>query len=133
MRACHAGSGAEAVRGIDGAPWWGLRSELVLVKEPAEPVVPLQPQQVATPLRWRRFRERRSLLERAVRPVHVVVRHLLAQDSLEVLAGDDQQTVETVAPDRSHPALRVRLGLRRRDRRLNHSEALGAEHVVEAT
>jgi hypothetical protein len=48
--------------------------------------------------RLRRLRERRSLLERSVRPMLVVVLDVRAQDSLEVFAGDDQQPVETLAP-----------------------------------
>jgi hypothetical protein len=66
-----------------------LCGELVLVKQPAEPVAPPHPQRLASERR-RRLCEWRSLLEGAVRPVSVVVLDVLAQDSLEVLSGDDQ-------------------------------------------
>ena len=42
-----------------------------------------------------------------------------------------QDPVETLAPDAANPALRVRLRPRRRNRRLDHSDPLRAEDLVE--
>ena len=80
----------------------------------------------------RALAERRSLRERTVRPVRIVVLDVLAQDSLQVLARDDQQPVETLAANASQPPLGVRLRLWRRDRRQHHLHAVRPEDLVEA-
>src|SRR3954453_19209972 len=49
-----------------------------------------------------------------------------------MLAREDQDPVETLAPDAADPALRVRLRPRRRERRLDHSNTFRAEDFVEA-
>src|SRR5712691_10242433 len=46
-------------------------------------------------------------------------------------ARDDQDPIETLAPDAAHPALRVRLRPRRRDRRSDHPDPLRATETVE--
>lgn len=80
----------------------------------AEPVVPLD-------LAWRRAcrAERdgdclgRLQAEGAVRAVSVVVGHVLAQDSLELAAVNDQHPVEALPAEGSHPTLGVSVGERR--------------------
>src|SRR5438874_8114154 len=73
----------------------------------------------------------RLLLERAVRPMRVVVGDVLAQHSLEVGARDDQDAIKALAPDAPDPALRVRLRPWRRDRRPDHPDPFRAEDLVE--
>jgi hypothetical protein len=75
---------------------------VVLVEQTAE--------LVATPdlawwrrLGWRRFGERRTLVERAVRTVLVVVADVGAYGLLEVAAAEDQDPVEAFASQASHP------------------------------
>jgi hypothetical protein len=80
----------------------------------------------------RRLRERRTLIERAVRTVLVVMPDLGADDLLQVAAADDQEPVEAFAPQASYAPLRMRLCSWRLHRRADHADALRAEHVVEA-
>jgi len=80
----------------------------------------------------RRFCERRTLLERAVRAVLVVMPDVSAYDLLQMATADDQEPVETFAPQASHPALGVRLRPWRPHRRPNETDALGAEDLIEA-
>jgi len=54
-----------------------------------------------------------------------------ANDALEVAAADDQQPVEALPPQTADPALGVCSRLRRPHRRLDHTDALGAEDLVE--
>jgi hypothetical protein len=87
------------------------------VEQTAEPVVPTD-----TPLLVRRpdgpdLADRRLLVERAVWPMRVVVGDALAQNRLELPAGDDQHPVETLAPNAADPALGVRFRAWRSDRR----------------
>src|SRR5437868_9390895 len=64
--------------------------------------------------------------------MRVVVSDVLAQHPLQLLARDDQDPVQTLAPDTADPTLRVRLRPRRRQRRPDHPDTLGAEDLVEA-
>ena len=62
----------------------------------------------------------------------VVVAGTLTEDSLEVALAKDEQPIEALRPDRSHPSFRVSVGPWRSDGRLDHPDSLGAEHLVEA-
>jgi hypothetical protein len=77
-------------------------------------------------------RERWSLLKRAVWTVLVVMADVGAHDLLEVAAAEHQKAVEAFASQAAHPALRMCLRFRRLYRRPNHTNTLGAEHLVEA-
>jgi hypothetical protein len=63
--------------------------------------------------------------------VRVVVGDVLAQNSLELFARNDQNAVETFTPDAADPSLRARLRPRRGDRRLDQPESLRPEDLVE--
>jgi hypothetical protein len=67
-----------------------------------------------------------------VRPVSVVVLRIDVNYSFEVTAAEDQQPVEALAAEPFDAALGVRTRTRRPHRRLDHADALGAEHLVEA-
>src|SRR5262249_26991079 len=56
---------------------------------------------------------------------------VLAQHRREVSAAEDQQPVEAFAADATDPALCVRPRLWRPRRRLDHTDAFGAEDLVE--
>jgi hypothetical protein len=78
--------------------------------------------------RWRWLRTlRREELERAVRPLRVVVLDEDAQDAFEVAAVDDQQPVETFDADGSDEPLGDGVCLRRPHRRLDDSDAAAAK------
>jgi hypothetical protein len=70
------------------------------VDEAAEPVAATEPVECETFApgwladRWR-LSERRSLPERAVRPVLVVMLRIVVYDDFELAAAKDQQPVET--------------------------------------
>jgi hypothetical protein len=108
-----------------------LRGEFVLVKQTAESVVPTETPLVVKRLNEPHLRERRLLVERAVWPMRVVVDDVLAQDRLELPAGDDQDAVETFPPGAADPALRVRLRPWSRDRCPGDPESLRTEDLVE--
>jgi hypothetical protein len=78
-----------------------------------------------------RFCQRRTLLERAVRAVFVVMADVGAHDLLQLASADDQDSIETFAPQAAHPALGVRLRLGCSHRCPDDANALGAEHLVE--
>jgi len=60
-----------------------------------------------------RRRIRWPLIERSVRPVAVVVRHVLGKHGRQVPLADNQHPVGALAADGAHPALRERIGPRR--------------------
>jgi hypothetical protein len=66
-----------------------LRGEFVLVDQAAESVAPADATLVVVRGDGNRLEKRRSLLERAVRAMRVVVRDVLAQHPLQVLARDN--------------------------------------------
>jgi hypothetical protein len=74
----------------------------------------------------------RGELERVVRPVPVVVVGVHAQDALEMAPSEDQDPVEAVAADGSHPALSESVRVRRLHGRLDHFDPLRAKDLVEA-
>jgi hypothetical protein len=55
-----------------------------------------------------------------------------AEDALEVAAAEDQQPIEGLATQAFHPALGVRTRPWRPHRRRDHTDALGAQDLVEA-
>src|SRR5438034_1155209 len=78
-----------------------------------------------------RLEKRGSLLERAVRAMRVVVRDVVAQHPLQVLARDNQDPVQALTPDAADPALGVRLRPWRRDRSADYPDPLRTEDLVE--
>ena len=66
-----------------------------------------------------------------MRPVRVVVLGVDAQHPFEMTAADDQQPVEALPPQAPDPALGVRPRPRRPHRRLDDTDAVGTEHLVE--
>src|SRR5207248_2306600 len=63
--------------------------------------------------------------------VLVVVQGVGREDVLEVAAADDQEPVEALASDAADPALGVCPRLWRPHRRLDYTDAFGAEDLVE--
>ena len=70
-----------------------------------------------------RWCERRPLPERAVRPVLVVVRRIGGADAVEMSAAQDQQPVETLAPEAADPTLGMCPRLRCSDWSLDDTDA----------
>jgi hypothetical protein len=56
-----------------------------------------------------------------------------AQDTFEVAAADDQEPVETLRSDGADEPLRVRVRLRRSDRRADYRETFAVEDLVEGS
>src|SRR6266542_3758144 len=114
-----------------------LRGEFVFAQQSAEPVataeaIELQQLFARGWFVYRWLREGWLLVERAVLPVRVVVQRVDAEDMLEMTAADDQQPVEALAAHAADPALGVRSRPRRPHRRLDDTDAFGAENLVEA-
>src|SRR5262249_10837107 len=111
-----------------------LRGEPVLVYQPAEQVASAYPIKVDDVglclLAGRMLAERWPLSECPVRPVLVVVPGVGREDVLEVAAADDQDPVETLAPDAADPAFGVCPRLRCSHGRLDHADASRAEDLV---
>jgi hypothetical protein len=62
----------------------------------------------------------------------VVVSDVPPKHSLQMPASEDEHVAETFVAHGSHPAFCVGIGPGRSDRRLDHPDALGAQHLVEA-
>ena len=73
----------------------------------------------------------RSQVERAVRPLAVVVVGVDAKDVLEVASAEDQQPVQTLGTDGANEPFRDRVRLRRSHRCLDDPDAFAAEDLVE--
>jgi hypothetical protein len=73
----------------------------------------------------------RQEVERAMRPVPVVVAAVYVEHGLEVAAAEDEDPVETLGAERADPALGVGVRVRRLHGRADHPEALGVEDLVE--
>ena len=102
---------------------------LVLVDESAEQVATLAA--IGRTQRHRVAAMGREEVERAVRPVLVVVAAVDAEQVLEVAAAEGEDPVETLSAERADPALGVGVRVRRLDGRADHPEALGAKDLVE--
>jgi hypothetical protein len=103
------------------------------VEQPAESVASVDTPFVVIPGDGIRLDKGRLLLERAVRPMRVVVGDVLAQHCLEVGARNDQDPIKTLAPHAADPALRVRLRPWRRDRRPDDADPFRADHLIEGS
>src|SRR6266542_6761984 len=75
-------------------------------------------------------RLRRTQVERAVRPLAVVVLDVRAEDVLEVAAVEDQQPVQALGADGADEPLRDRVRLRRPRRRLDDPDTFAAKDLV---
>jgi hypothetical protein len=75
----------------------------------------------------------RGEVERAVRPVAVVVLDEDAKHALEVLSVDDEEPVETLGPGGADEALGDRIPLRRSNRRPDRLDPFATEDRVEVT
>src|SRR6266540_1518525 len=71
--------------------------------------------------------------EATVRPVRVVTQRVIPKGSFQVQSTQDQDVVEAFPACRSHPSLGERVRLWCSDRRLDDSDTLGAEDLVERT
>src|SRR5437879_5582120 len=66
-----------------------------------------------------------------MRPMAVVVPDVDVQDALELRTAEDQDPIETFAPQRADEAFGVRVGARCPDWRSDDLDALASEHLVE--
>ncbi len=71
-------------------------------------------------------------VQRAVWPLPVVVTHVDAKDVAEVAAADDQDPVEQLAAGAAHPALHVRVRVRRLDWSADDSDVVPAKTASKA-
>src|ERR671934_181472 len=76
---------------------------------------------------------RRPQVEGAERPATVVMTDIDPEYVLELAAADDQQPVEALAADADHPALYVRVRVRRLHRSADDLDLLGRQEGVEGT
>jgi len=60
----------------------------------------------------------------SVRPLVVVVPQILVEDPLKLASTPDQQPIQALGADRTHPALRVRICLGRSDWGYQHLATL---------
>jgi hypothetical protein len=74
---------------------------------------------------------RRMASERSVWALGVVMVDVDAQNADELARSEDQQPVQALRACSSDEALRIRIGLRRPERREDHFDALGAKDLVE--
>jgi len=75
---------------------------------------------------------RHAKVDASVGALLVVVTDVFPKHSSEVAMAHDEYPVEAFVAYRPHPAFGVGIGPRRSDWRLDHPNALGAEHLVEA-
>jgi hypothetical protein len=73
----------------------------------------------------------RTKREASVRPLVVVVAHVLVEQSHKVASTPDQHPVQALLPDRPYPALGDRVGVWRLEGSLEDLCAVGDEDVVE--
>ena len=110
----------------------GLRGGVVLVDDPT--------QHVATADVAERQGSRGHFAERcghfeskaAVRPMLVVMPDVIAKDCFEMVTAENERPVEALFSDGPYPPLRDRVRAGRSHRRLDHLDAFGGEHLVEA-
>jgi hypothetical protein len=90
-----------------------LRDLGVFVDQATEPVSTQDPGILAHS-EWTLTPGRRSLAQRPVRAMNVIVLDVLTQDQLQVPLAGDQHPVQALAAGTGNPALRDRVGRRRR-------------------
>src|SRR6266536_6357122 len=73
----------------------------------------------------------RTKCEASVRPLIVVVPHVLVENPFKVTPTPDQHPIQALLPDASYPPLRDRVGVRRLDGCLDDLNAVGGEDIVE--
>src|SRR5664280_1287135 len=78
------------------------------------------------------YAERGQLTQGPVRPVLVVMDHVLGQDSLQMSTTEDEHPVEALSAYGADEALGEGVGLRSSDRGTDDPDALGLEDLVEA-
>ena len=108
-----------------------VRDRVVLVNETTEHVATTDAKRwgiAGGPVAGQRHTE----VESSVRAVLVVVADVLAKDHLQMTSADHEHPVKAFGSNRPDPAFCERIGPRRSDRRLDHPDALGSEHLVEA-
>jgi len=71
--------------------------------------------------------------EASVRPLVVVVPHVLVENTFKVTSTPDQHPVQALLPHGPHSPLSERVSVRRLDRRLDGLDAIGGEDIVEGT
>ena len=76
---------------------------------------------------------RRPKREASVRPLLVVVPHVLIEHTFKVASTPDQHPVQALLPHGSSPPLSEGVGVRCLDRRLDGLDAIGGKDVVEGT
>src|SRR6266498_572698 len=69
--------------------------------------------------------------EASVRPLVVVVPHILVENAFKVASTPDQHPVQTLLSNRPHPPLGECVSVRRLDRCLDGLDAIGGKDVVE--
>src|ERR1017187_1170281 len=62
----------------------------------------------------------------------VVMPDVVAKDCFEMMTAENERPVETLFSDGPYPGLRDRVRTRRSHRCLDHLDAFGGEHLVEA-
>ena len=67
-----------------------------------------------------------------MRPVHVVVGHVLGQDALQMASTEDENSVETLTTDRADETFGEGISPWRPDRRADDPDALSPEYLIEA-
>jgi hypothetical protein len=72
----------------------------------------------------------RGELERAVGPVFVVVPRVDTKDTFEMAASEDENAIQAVAADGSHPALGVGVRVRRLHWRPDHVDPVGCTNPI---
>src|SRR6266545_4613275 len=73
----------------------------------------------------------RAKRKASVGPLVVVVTHVLVEHALKMASTPDQHPVQTLLPDRPHPPLGERVGVRCLDRGRDDLGAVGGEDIVE--
>ena len=73
----------------------------------------------------------RPKIKASVRSFVVVVPQVLVENTFKVASTPDQHPVQALLPNGPHPPLSEGVGVRRLDRRLDDSDAIGGEDIVE--
>lgn len=76
---------------------------------------------------------RRPKREASMRPLLVVVPHVLIEHTFKVASTPDQHPVQALLPHGSYSPLSEGVGVRCLDRRLDGLDAIGGKDVVEGT